>query len=396
MLIKTLPFVLTFLVLHSIAVVAQPATTQNSNTFAFKFYQQWSRQTDGNIVLSPFSISASIAMTYPGARNKTADQMKTAMQFHANARQQSEEFHLLMSAINAEGSPMVIANTLWMQKGFKIEQNLSDVNARYFGAGFRKVNFAGAPDSTRVAINALIEKQTNDKITNLLPAGSINSLTRLVLTNAIYFKDAWAVPFSRDKTKDRDFFVTPGKPIKAKFMEHQNVTFNYTDNDGATIVELPSKNKRFSMLIVLPKHDLADLQKALHTIPYGSWKLKPGRFKTVQVPRFKIDHEVEPVRILKHFGMTSAFQESEADFRGISKDTRLFISGIFHKAFVEVNEEGTEAAAATAVVAQAESIEEPQPGLDFIANKPFMFILRDRITNNILFMGQVKNPAIVP
>jgi serine protease inhibitor len=375
------------------AGIAQPEVVENNNAFALEFYLQWQKQTDKNIVISPFSISAALAMVYPGARNVTASQMKTAIGFGGDLKKQNQGFHTLLTNTNVAGSPMVISNTLWMQKGFSIEQGFLDVNAKYFGSNFRLVNFAGAPDSTRMEINALVEKQTRDKIKNLLPPGSVNPLTQLILTNAIHFKDSWATPFDPEKTMDRDFFVSSGKPVKTKFMALQNAMFNFFENDLVTVVELPYQNPRFSMLVMLPKDNLSLFEKSITGTAYASWNFAPGRFRTIQFPKFKVDHEVEPVDVLKHFGMTNAFQQGKPDFSGVSKEARLFISGIFHKAFIEVNEEGTEAAAATAIVIQTESSIEPKKELDFIANRPFLFILRDRVTNSILFIGKVKDPT---
>jgi serpin B len=391
--LKNVSFMLAGLMCQCFAAIAQLGIAENNNAFAVEFFLQWCKQTDKNIVISPFSISATLGMTYPGARNATAAQMKTALHFHSNAEQQSHEFHTLLTSINTAGSPMVIANTLWMQKGFGVEQSFLKVNSKYFDSNFRQVDFIEAPDSSRMAINELIEKQTRDKIKNLLPPGSINPMTRLVLTNAISFKDLWATSFDPKKTKDRDFFVSPAKPVKAKFMELQNVTLNVFENDLVTILELPYKNAKFSMLVLLPKSSVDIFEKSFTASAYRSWNIAPGKLRTIQLPRFKINHEAQPVEILKQFGMTNAFHEGRADFSGISNEAKLFISGIFHKAFIEVNEEGTEAAAATAVVAQTESIEEPQKEFDFIANKPFLFVLRDRTTNSILFIGKVKDPT---
>jgi serpin B len=390
---KNLTFIVAVWLCQSVPAVAQPNVVENNNAFALKFFMQWQKQTDKNIVVSPFSISSALSLAYPGARNATATQMKTAVHFLKSPDQQSRQLNSVYTNITAPGSPMVIANTIWMQKGFKIQQGFLDVNAKYGDAAFRQVNFAGAADATRMEINASIEKQTRNKIIELLPRGSINSQSRLVLTNAIYFKDTWAIAFDPKETKDQDFFLSTANPVKAKFMSLQHVTFNFFENDVVTIVELPYKSDRFSMLIFLPKGDVATFEKSFTADAYKSWNLNQGRFRSVQLPRFKIDHEVQPADLLRQFGMTDAFQEGKADFSGISKEVRLFISGIFHKAFIEVNEEGTEAAAATAVVVQAESAERPQKEMDFIANRPFLFILRDRITNSILFIGKVKDPT---
>jgi serpin B len=378
---------------QSVAGMAQPGIVENNNAFALDFYLQSRKTADGNIVFSPFSISAGLGMIYSGARNATADQIKIAMRFDDDPARQNSEFHTLLTNLTAAPGPMSITNLLWMQKGFTIQKRFLDMNTRHFGSTFHEVNFADAADSSRIAINALVEKQTRGKIKNLLSPGSINARTRLVLTNAIHFKDSWATPFDPEKTKDRNFFVSPGGPVTAKFMELQNVIFNFFENDVVTIAELPYHHSRFSMLVLLPKGDAADLEKTLTVTAYDSWNFVPGRFRTLQLPRFKIEHDMQPVDILRHFGMTDAFQEGKADFTGISTDARIFISGIFHKAFIEVNEKGTEAAAATAVVIQAESMIVPKKELDFVANKPFLFILRDRITNSILFIGKVNDPT---
>jgi serpin B len=335
---------------------------------------------------------ATLGMIYPGASTTTAGQMQRAVGFRSNIDVHNREFQALLTPLHAKGTPMSVANGLWMQKGFHIDQRFMQANLKYFSSEVHQSNFAGAPDAARKEINAAVEKQTREKIKDLLPPGSINSLTKLVLTNAISFKDAWANPFDPAKTRDQDFFVSPQKSVTTKFMEQQNAIFLFHEDDRITAVELPYQNGRFSMLIVLPKGDAPKSEKDL-THTYNSWNFRPGRFKTLQLPKFKIDHEVEPVEILKHFGMTNAFQEGKADFSGISKDVRLFISGMFHKAFIEVDEVGTEAAAATAAVVQAESAIEPVKELSFIANKPFLFILRDRISNTILFIGKVNDPS---
>jgi serpin B len=378
---------------QSVVAIAQPNVVENNNAFALKFFMQWQKQADKNIVVSPFTISAALGLAYPGACNATVTQMKTALHFLKDPDQQNQESNTVFTSITAPGSPMVIANTIWMQKGFKIEQGFLDGNAKYGSSVFRQVDFAGAADATRMEINASIGKQTRNKIIDLLPAGSINSQSRLVLTNAIYFKDTWATGFDPKETKDQDFFLSPGKPVKAKFMRLQNVTLNFFEDDVVSIVELPYKNARFSMLIFLPKGDVTMFEKSFTANTYRSWNLDRGKFRSVQLPRFKIDHEVQPADILRQFGMTDAFQEGKADFTGISKEVRLFINGIFHKAFIEVNEEGTEAAAATAVVVQTESVAELQKEMEFIANSPFFFVLRDRVTNSILFIGKVKDPT---
>jgi serine protease inhibitor len=319
--------------------MAQPAIVDRNNAFALDFYLQWRKSTDKNIVFSPFSMSAALGMVYPGARNTTADQMKTALHFHKNIGEQNLEFHKLMKALSTDESPLAISNSLWIQKGFRIEGDFLKVNSTYFDSNLHQVDFAGAADSARVAINSLIEQQTRDKIKDLLPGGSISQQTRLVLTNAVYFKDSWAKPFDPKQSREREFFVARSKAVKTTFMELNNEEFNFFENDVVMIAELPYASGKFSMLILLPKRDVASFEKSLNVSAYRSWNLTRRKFRTIQLPSFKIDHEVRPVEILKRFGMTDAFQEGKADFTGMSKDGKLFISGIFHKAFIEVNEQ---------------------------------------------------------
>jgi serine protease inhibitor len=377
------------IVLQTLSLSAQ-SEGQHHNKFTINFYQEWSKTSEENIVMSPFSIYTTLGMVYPGAHSITARQMRQAAGFPSKLVEHHQHVQAVATPLAAPGGPIVITNGLWMQSGFKIEKAFINTNLRYFGSKIHEVNFDGDPDASRRTINTAIEEQTRHKIKDLLPSGSINALTKLVLTNAISFKDGWANPFDSARTKEQDFFLSSGNSVEAQFMEQRNTIFPFYENDLATVLELPYHNGNFSMLIVLPKTETPDPGRFLSSYP--SWTFRPGRLRKLQMPKFRIEHAVDPVSILKGFGMTDAFSEHKADFSGITKSVRLFISGIFHKAFIEVNEFGTEAAAATAAVVQAESSVEPVKEFDFVANKPFVFIIRQRTNNTILFIGRVNNP----
>jgi serpin B len=374
--------------LFSIQLSAQNySIVYQNNAFAFDFYKALANGSAENIFISPFSISSAMAMTYPGARGKTAEEMKAAMGFLKNLKKQNEEYSYLMRDLTEPGSPFIITNTLWTHTGMGYEAEFMEINDTYFGSNFKQVNFMES-EKTRNDINTAIEEQTKDKIKELLPPGSIDSDTRLVLTNAVYFKDAWSSPFKKENTKEGKFYTAPQKEVPAMFMHHKG-EFNGFENDVVSVLEMPYKNKNFSMMIFLPKISMEKFEaEVLASESYNSWNLLPVPFGKILLPRFKFEQTTDPMAVLKKFGMIAAF--GPADFSGISTEIPLFISGIYHKAFVEVNEEGTEAAAATGVVVAKRSAQPPPR--NFIADRPFIFIIRDVKSQSILFIGKLVTP----
>jgi serpin B len=239
-------------------------------------------------------------------------------------------------------------------------------------------------------INSFIEEQTHNRIKDLLPEGSINSDTRLVLTNAVYFKDSWAVPFKIENTKPATFHTSAQHSVKTMFMQQAGY-FSGFENNVVSILELPYKDGNFSMVIFLPKVSMGEFENEfLNTDNYSSWSLSRAPYSKIMVPRFNIAQSTAADSILQKFGMVTAFKEMEADFSGITTEQDLAISGIYHKAFVQVNEEGTEATAATAVAAEQRSTQ-PEPRI-FVADHPFVFIIRHVKSGSILFMGKLANP----
>jgi len=253
------------------------------------------------------------------------------------------------------------------------------------------VNFATDAEGARKTINAWVEKQTRDKIKDLIQPGVLDSLTRLVLTNAIYFKGDWASPFKKDGTKDGDFFAADGQKVAAPMM-HQTGHFGYLDGGELQALEMPYKGDALSMVVLLPKakDGLPALEKKLSATSAVVW-IAGLRKQQVQVamPRFTTTAEFMLKETLSAMGMTDAFSD-RADFSGMDGVKDLFISAVIHKAFVDVNEEGTEAAAATAVVMKSTGM--PAPPVEFRADHPFVFLIRDTRSGCILFVGRMANP----
>jgi serpin B len=384
--------------------VAQPAGKLNpdtaaivngNNVFALDLYRELA-QKDGNLFFSPYSISTALGMTYAGARGDTAAQMASALHFALPQERLHPAFGSLIKDINGGGRPrkyhLQTANRLWGQKGYGFLPDFLKLVEANYGAGLKEVDFAGATEQARKAINAWALEQTKNKIKELLQPGILTVDTRLVLTNAIYFKAAWAEPFPEKSTVKGDFHVSADKKVTVPLMRGSNRT-NYFKGDGFEALELPYEQHDLSMLIFLPARvgGLAEFEKRLTADNLRAWQAKLRDHEVdVTLPKFKITAEFLLKDALSALGMPLAFDPRKADFGGMTTRHRLFISHVVHKAFVDVNEAGTEAAAATAVVMKKES--RPQPAT-FRADRPFVFLLRDNRTGSVLFAGRVVDPS---
>ena len=383
----------------------QVQVAEGCNRFAFDLYARL-KGAEGNLFLSPYSISTALAMTYAGARGETADQMAKVLCLPASGEAVHGAYGALQKDLNAAGEggafELVVANRLWGQKGFAfLPDFLALLEARY-GAGLEPLDFAGATEAARQTINAWIEKQTRDKIKDLIKPGILDAATRLVLTNAIYFKGKWAEEFDKKATQDEDFFLTPEKKVAAPLM-HRTADFGYLESDDLQALELPyqvargdshGRGDRLAMVVLLPtaKDGLAALEASLSADKVAEWVSKLNRREVrVALPRFKTTAEFSLAQVLAAMGMQDAFDASRADFSGMTGAKDLFISAVVHKAFVDTNEEGTEAAAATAVVMTLSAMPEPPPV--FRADHPFLFLIRDTKTGAILFLGRIADPT---
>jgi serpin B len=334
-------------------------------------------------------------MTYAGAHGDTAEEMAKALHFTLAPDDLHRAEAALLTGLNGAGKSrgyqLNIANALWGQQGYGFKDDFLRLTKTNYGAGLRQVDFIRDTEGARQTINAWVEKETRDKIKDLLPKGVLDDLTRLVLTNAIYFKGDWASQFKKDLTRDGEFQTGLDK-VKAPLM-HQTARFKYLDADGLQALELPYAGKELSMVVLLPKKadGLAELEKTLSADKVAGWlgKLREQEV-VVTLPKFKTTCDYSLSGPLAALGMKKAFQPT-ADFSGMNgRKDDLYITAIVHKAFVDVNEEGTEAAGATGVVVGVRSV---PVRAEFRADHPFVFLIRDTRNDSVLFLGRIVNPT---
>jgi len=395
-------------ILVTIAFLLPPSVEANVGTpvdrvvhgntaFALQLYQKLG-STEDNLFLSPFSISTALAMTYAGARGNTAREMAAALHFLL----QGEELHSAFAALRRNlleverkgGVRLKVANALWPQKDYPFLREYLALVQRYYGTTVTPMDYAKAAEQARQTINQWVERETENKIKNLIPAGILNPLTRLVLTNGIYFKGNWASQFKKSATHDAPFHGIPGSSIKVPMMSQQH-RFRYGERDDLQILELPYAGNDLSLVVLLPRRveGLPELERALTPEGLADWTGHlQEREVVVFLPKFKLTSQFRVDAALKALGMGDAFSPEKADFAGMdSKSHWLYLGAVLHKAFVDVNEEGTEAAAATGVVVGITSVRVQPP--TFRADHPFLFLIRDNRTGSILFMGRVVDPT---
>lgn len=366
-----------------------------NTAFACDLYRELAK-TEGNVFVSPQSISAALAMTRRGATGETAAEMDKVLHLPPAGDAAHYGFRSLHDALTRPGPGREVrqANALFGQEGYPWKPDFLGDLGKHYGAGLRQVDFARDPEAARRAINGWVEDQTAKKIRELFPPGVLTTDTRLVLANAIDFRGEWKERFDPKSTRDGGF-RTGGKTVTAPFMSNSLAVPFYRDN-GASVVALPYVGGEFEMVIILPNRDdgLPALEAGLTADKLGGWfgKLKPPEKddpKTlVSIPKFKTTCEYALPDALRKLGMVRAFQKGAAEFGGMTDGESLFIGAVRHKAFVEVDERGTEAAAATGVAMQRASL---PPA--FRADHPFLFLIRHVPTGAVLFLGRVANPA---
>lgn len=354
---------------------------------------------EGNLVASPASIATALTMTYGGAGGATAEAMQSALHLAGSTEDSMIAAGAQVRAWNAprDAFELSVANRLFGDGRYGFRSEFVDATRTHFGAELARLDFRGAPDGARQEINHWVEGQTHDRIRDLLPEGSITDETRLVLVNAVYFHGAWASRFDAARTEERPFFARGSEEVSVPTMHREGG--RYGEAEGVTLLELPYRGDELSMLFVLPRErdGLDALEARLDAETVAAWAASTGPSDDVQValPRFRIATDSLALRpVLEALGMGVAFTDA-ADFTAMSEpgEVPLKISDVIHKAFVEVNEEGTEAAAATAVVmVMIESVSEPRMPPVFRADHPFLFFLRDVRTGAILFAGRVVDP----
>lgn len=373
-------------------------TLVNDNTvFALDLYQQLKTNTEGNIFFSPHSISTALAMTYAGARGNTEKQMVKALHLSLAQNSLHPAFAALEARLNQAGKAgrvkMLAANSLWPQQDYKFLAEYLKLVQRCYNAAITPLDYRSDRDTAQKTINNWVEERTQGKIRDIIPAGMLNELTRLVLVNAIYFKGNWANQFKAGQTEDAPFCLSPGKSVQTRMMT-QKQKFRYAELDELQLLELPYAGNALSMLVLLPRESngLARLEKDLTFENLGQWESRLRQTEVVVfLPKFKLTSHFWLNAALASMGMADAFSP-KADFSGMDGSNWLYISAAIHKAYVDVNEEGTEAAAATAVVVTARAMPSRPP--IFRADHPFLFLIRENTTRSILFMGRVIDPTI--
>lgn len=374
------------------------AFTRGDNQFAVDLYAQLDREQAGkNVFFSPTSISLALAMTAAGARGPTQSEMAQVLHLDADLSRADAHYHQLLQQWNAtepkRAYQLRVANRLWGQKGFTIRPEFLALKRQQYGAEMLLLDFAQAVAAAQ-EINQWIQQQTNDKIKDLVTPDVLGAQTRLVLTNAIYFKGDWLAPFDKRNTRDEDFAISAQAKVKVPLM-HRKGSMGYAEEETFQALELSYAGRELSMVVLLPKtaDGLPALEKSL-TVGRLTALLPKLHAREVMayLPRFKMETSFALSPTLQALGMKRAFS-SAADFSGISGREDLAISDVIHKAFVDVNEEGTEAAAATAVIMRAMAMRPTQPVPVFRADHPFLFLIRDTRTGSILFMGRLVNPA---
>ncbi len=368
---------------------------EGNNAFALDLYAKLKEQ-EGNLFFSPYSISTALAMTYAGAGGNTEKQMADVLHFDLPQEKLHPAFRKLIERMNAQGKEsgyqLSVANALWAQKDYQFLRAFLNTTKSNYGAGLNQVDFVKATEAARKTINDWVEKRTEGKIKDLIKPGILDSLTRLVLTNAIYFKGNWASQFKEKDTEDAPFTIARDREVTVPMMS-QKEQFAYDETEMLQLLELPYVEDELSMVILLPKEldGLATLENSLAPGNLKEWLQGLRKQEVVvEMPRFKLTSQFSLKEVLRSMGMTEAFSVKLANFSGMTSGRDLFISAVIHKAYVDVNEEGTEAAAATAVVMKLRGA--PRPPKVFRADHPFLFLIRDNQSGSILFMGRVVNP----
>jgi serpin B len=375
----------------------------NGNTdFALALYRQLLLETPGeeNLLFSPLSISTALAMTYAGARGQTATEMVDALRFSLPA----EPLHAGMGWLDrqlsqrgagAQGKDeqpfrLVVSNSVWGDGQASFVPDYLDILAQYYGTGISLLDFQGAPDSSRIKINDWVAERTEQRIQNLLPESTVTTATRLVLVNAVYFNAAWQKKFDVAATTEELFKQLDGSSKTVSLM-NQTSTLNYTAGEGYQAVELPYDGGELVMLVILPADGrMAEIEQSLNAESLQTMRnAMQAQYTQLALPRFKLDGSFGLKSSLQQLGMRQAFTD-QANFSAISSGMALFVQDVVHKSFAEVDENGTEAAAATGVIAGVTAI--PPKPVVFKANRPFLFAIIDQPTAALVFLGRIVDP----
>ncbi len=367
-----------------------------NNKFAFDLLKEIPFEDD-NMVVSPFSISTALAMTYTGAREATLEEMAAVMHFDRNQERFHKEYGEYLASLNklaADNIQLNIANSLWAQEDYHFLDSFFEINKQHYNSETFQVNFQTNREQVRTNINDWVFEETREKIQDLIAPGVLTDDTRLVLVNAIHFFGPWLTEFDPDITRENVFFLQDRQTVMADFMFRSD-HFNYYQDEQLQALEIPYSGEDFSMLLVLPGEGipLQDIEKEMDAEAFARIITEMQHTEVdVFVPKYEAETKLDLEETLMAMGMLKPFNRM-ADFSGMTGKLDLKIDKVIHQAMIEVAEEGTEAAAATAVVVIRKTSIDPDPRTVFMANRPFMFFIKDNTHNSILFAGRVMNPS---
>lgn len=378
----------------------EKALVQGNTAFALDLYAKLRETEKGNLFFSPYSLSTALGMTYAGARGETAAEMAKVLHFDLAPDSLHPAFAGLRKRLTAgKGCDLAIANRLWGQKGYVFLEPFLTIAEEQYGSPLAQLDFKKETEAARQEINRWVDEETKNRIWELIPSGVLKHDTRLVLTNAIYFKGDWASEFDKRATRTEPFFVTSDHSVQVPLMRQKGV-FRFMRRGNVAALELPYKGKGLSMVLFLPdaKDGLAAFEETVSARQLEAWTGESGAWEKEEMeiflPRFEMSHSCEALSGILEKGMPLAFDEKLADFTGMTGRDLLCIDTVIHKAFLKVDEKGSEAAAATAVVMKEKCVSSrpPAPRV-FRADHPFFILIRDDRTGSILFMGRVVDPS---
>ncbi len=379
----------------------EAALVQGNNAFALDLYRSL-RSGDGNLAFSPYSLSLALAMPYAGARGSTEAQMAQALHYTLPQDRLHPAFNRLDLDLSQEAKPssgseqplqLKIANAVWAEQTFKFLQAYLDLIAQNYGAGIQLADFLHQPEAVRQQINNWVSGQTNNKIKDLIPGGALDDSTKMVLVNALYFKADWQDPFDPTDTRDAPFNLLDGSQVTTRQMSEQLYGLPYAAGDGYQAVELPYQGNTAAMDLIVPDSGkFGDFEASLDAQKLDSilGSMAPTTLK-LALPKFTFRSSFDLGAKLNDLGMTDALDPNRADFSGMTGKPDLYITKVLHQAYVAVDEKGTEAAAASAVIMGPTSAMLPPQQL--VIDRPFIFLIRDLKSGQILFVGRVLDPT---
>ena len=367
----------------------------NTDDFVFGFYSEVVKEDEkSNVFFSPLSISTAFSIAYEGAKENTASQIQQVFDFEQDDSKRHQKISDVLSRLNHKDDwyNLQVANALWVKEGYEIKQDYIDTAKKHYSGTVENVDFV--TDDGINQINGWVREKTNDKIENILAPGSTDEMTRMVITNAVYFKGKWSLEFNPKNTSEKPFWTDKDSSVTVPMMKQPVDIYNYADTENLQALELNYLGGDISMVVLLPKDrdGIQSLEQSMDEKKFVAIKDSMTRQPlTIEIPRFEFDTKYNLKPPLQSLGLHDAFDKSNANFQGIT-DEKVYLDSAAHKAFVNVNEEGTEAAAITALVARATS-GPPEPVDEFVADHPFMFVIQEKETGEILFLGRVMDPT---